>query len=185
MSMFARLWNFIRRPTGYVGKDLQGNFFYEYPSRTGDRSRRVVKYRGQTDTLAVVQRSRALAVQWKAWLTHTRVYPPTLEELQADVLRQERLRRNVALIEARDREERLRLAAGQNADQPVLSSPQHDPKDASANSTANEQRSSVSKTRIHDQQQRKERHYEHDPWLPPPASDEPQSWTPRAIQRGA
>lgn len=69
-----------------------------------------------------------IAVQWSAWLTHTRHFPPTLEvcliggyeqshpwsdrpiqELHADVVRQQRVRANVELIEAREREERAEV----------------------------------------------------------------------------
>ena len=73
-------------------------------------------------------------VQWSAWLAHTRPHPPTIEvcpllsffffflfmpgiyfsskELQADIVRQQRVLANVALIEARDRaeeQERFRI----------------------------------------------------------------------------
>ncbi|KAG8757523.1 hypothetical protein FRC12_010285 [Ceratobasidium sp. 428] len=48
-------------------------------------------------------------VQWTSWLSHTRPDPPTLQELQADILRRQRLQQNVQAIEARDREERARL----------------------------------------------------------------------------
>lgn len=61
------------------------------------RTRRVVKFKGMDDMLAVANRNRLLAgetyvfptmplysepnpsVQWKAWLTHTRSEPPTLQ----------------------------------------------------------------------------------------------------------
>ncbi|KAH9922510.1 uncharacterized protein B0H18DRAFT_1017937, partial [Fomitopsis serialis] len=69
--------------------------------------------------LTYVAGKRRLPVQWTAWLTHTRIHPPTVEELHADLERQRRVLQNAALIEARDREERalqLRMAA---ADQGV------------------------------------------------------------------
>ncbi|QRV90866.1 transport protein [Ceratobasidium sp. AG-Ba] len=40
--------------------------------------------------------------------------PPTLQELQADILRRQRLQDNVRAIEAREREERERLAVEQS-----------------------------------------------------------------------
>jgi len=55
---------------------------------------------------------KRLPIQWSAWLAHTRPHPPTIEELQADVARQQRVLANVALIEARDRaeeQERMKL----------------------------------------------------------------------------
>uniref|UniRef100_A0ABQ0M738 NADH dehydrogenase [ubiquinone] 1 alpha subcomplex subunit n=1 Tax=Mycena chlorophos TaxID=658473 RepID=A0ABQ0M738_MYCCL len=101
------------RGRGYlVGRDFEGNRFYEHPSLVDDpRPRRSVKYRTSDDMYKYIGGQRRLAVQWSAWLTHTRRDPPTLEELQADLIRQDRLRHNVALLDARDRQEdQLRLA---------------------------------------------------------------------------
>ncbi|QRV76050.1 transport protein [Ceratobasidium sp. AG-Ba] len=53
-------------------------------------------------------------VQWTSWLSHTRPDPPTLQELEADILRRQRLQDNVRAIEAREREERERLAVEQS-----------------------------------------------------------------------
>ncbi|KAH0826641.1 hypothetical protein J3R83DRAFT_5026 [Lanmaoa asiatica] len=50
------------------------------------------------------------AVQWNAWLTHTRPNPPSIEELQADLARKHRVQMNAVILEARDKEERERLA---------------------------------------------------------------------------
>ncbi|KAJ6488050.1 hypothetical protein C8R45DRAFT_264621 [Mycena sanguinolenta] len=76
------------------------------------RPRRSVKYSGSQDMWKYVGGSKRLSVQWSSWLTHTRPDPPTMEELQADLMRQERVRRNVMLLNARDQEEdRLKLAS--------------------------------------------------------------------------
>ncbi|KAJ7100285.1 hypothetical protein B0H15DRAFT_877687 [Mycena belliarum] len=113
MSFLRRIVHRFRRPNYFVGQDLEGNSYYEHPSVLDDpRPKRTVKYKGAGDMWTYVGGQRRLAVQWSSWLTHTRSDPPTFEELQADLLRQERVRRNVALLEARDREEdRLRVAA--------------------------------------------------------------------------
>ena len=49
-------------------------------------------------------------MQWTSWLSHTRVDPPSLQELQRDMFRRQRLLQNVAQIEARDAEEAARIA---------------------------------------------------------------------------
>ncbi|KAH9478556.1 hypothetical protein JR316_0009013 [Psilocybe cubensis] len=105
MSFVARLWNAIRNPVRYVGRDLHGNKFYESYSPNGCRTKRTVQYQKDEDMWKYVGGQRRLAVQWSAWLTHTRRDPPTIQELEADVLRQQRVLANVALIEARDRAE--------------------------------------------------------------------------------
>jgi len=69
---------------------------------------------------------KRLPIQWSAWLTHTRLYPPTIDELQADIRRQQRVFANVALIEAKNRAEdqermRIRQEDAQRALQRALS----------------------------------------------------------------
>ncbi|KAG6919816.1 hypothetical protein DXG01_000318 [Tephrocybe rancida] len=73
------------------------------------RTKRTVQYRNPEDVWQYIGGGKRLAVQWTSWLSHTRPHPPTLEELQMDMARQQRVQYNVALIEARDREEALRL----------------------------------------------------------------------------
>ncbi|KAF8884895.1 hypothetical protein CPB84DRAFT_1685717 [Gymnopilus junonius] len=113
MSFISRLWNSIRNPLRYVGRDLQGNKFYETRSLNDpQRTKRTVQYYDPEDVWKYIGGGKRLAIQWSAWLTHTRKDPPTLEELQADLRRQQRVLANVALIEERDRaevEERMRI----------------------------------------------------------------------------
>ncbi|KAJ7927526.1 hypothetical protein B0H13DRAFT_1970761, partial [Mycena leptocephala] len=113
MSFLRRIVQSLRRSNYYVGRDLEGNRYYEHPSLLDDpRPRRSVKYSDSDNVWKYIGGNRRLAVQWSSWLTHTRPDPPTLEELQTDLIRQERVRRNVALLDARDQEEdRLKLAA--------------------------------------------------------------------------
>ncbi|KAG8682285.1 hypothetical protein FRC08_015052 [Ceratobasidium sp. 394] len=112
-GILSRVWAVWRRRSRYfVGEDLQGNRYFEVPSLRPELPRpiRRVEY-GETshDVAQNANRARQLPVQWTSWLSHTRPDPPTLQELQADILRRQRLQQNVRAIEARDREERARL----------------------------------------------------------------------------
>jgi len=111
-SLFSRIWRRIRSPTGYVGKDLDGNRYYEHINPIlGGRTRRVVKYRRGADVWEYVSGMRRLPAQWTAWLSHTRQRHPTIRELAADVARIELTRRNAAALEAKAAEERARPLA--------------------------------------------------------------------------
>ncbi|EKM58123.1 uncharacterized protein PHACADRAFT_139783 [Phanerochaete carnosa HHB-10118-sp] len=121
-------------------------------------------------------------------MSHTRVHPPSLEELAADLERQGRVRLNAALIEARDIEERLQIIASASAS----ASPS-----VTATSAAQQQvQSAHSAAPEYDQ---KAENWARGagagpitpkapPEQPQPASqplfnDEPQAWIPRAVQR--
>ncbi|KAK2464556.1 hypothetical protein APHAL10511_003414 [Amanita phalloides] len=111
MSFLRRIWQSIRNPRVYVGRDLEGNRFYEYSVSSPDtrRTRRAVQYSYPDDVWDYIGGGKRLPVQWSSWLTHTRQYPPTLEELHADYARQQRVNMNAAIIEARDNESRAKL----------------------------------------------------------------------------
>ncbi|KAK0192840.1 hypothetical protein F5146DRAFT_1041697 [Armillaria mellea] len=113
MSFVSRILRLIRHPTGFVGRDLEGNMLFERhnPLQEARRTKRTVKYRND-DMWLYIGGPKRLPVQWSAWLSHTRQDPPTLQELQIDLARQERVFRNATLIEARDREEHLRMSSG-------------------------------------------------------------------------
>ncbi|KAJ7512654.1 hypothetical protein B0H11DRAFT_1946733 [Mycena galericulata] len=167
MSFLRRIMQSLRRPNYFVGRDLEGNRYYERPSLLDDpRPKRSVKYSASDDVWKYIGGNRRLAVQWSAWLTHTRPDPPTLEELQSDLIRQERVRRNVALLDARDREEdRLKLASRSTATMspPVDTPPPLEP-------VTVEPAKSIPK-----------------PLSKMPSStksDEPESWTPHTVTRG-
>ncbi|KAJ8693652.1 hypothetical protein PTI98_008632 [Pleurotus ostreatus] len=118
MSFLRRLWNMvgINKPTRFVGGDLEGNRYYEWANpNNASRTRRSVKYYKEDDMWLYVGGQKRLAVQWSSWLSHTRAHPPTIEELQADVLRQQKVQHNAALIEAKEQHERqeaLRIGGG-------------------------------------------------------------------------
>ncbi|KAK0203579.1 hypothetical protein DFS33DRAFT_1332569 [Desarmillaria ectypa] len=114
MSFFSRIWKLIRHPTGFVGRDLEGNMFFEHRNQLPEarRTKRTVKYCNPGDMWLYIGGPKRLPVQWSAWLSHTRPDPPTIQELQIDLARREKVLRNAALIEARDREEHQRMSAG-------------------------------------------------------------------------
>jgi len=93
----------------YVGSDLRGNRFFESPALEGSsHTKRVVKYVRQDDMYAYASGIARLPVQWTAWMAHTRRHPPSIEELQIDLARQQRTAVLAAQIEARDSEEQVR-----------------------------------------------------------------------------
>lgn len=155
------------------------------------------------------------AVQWTSWLSHTRIHPPSLDvgltessrycvhlmrlqELTSDIERQNRLRLKVALIEARDREQRLRIAASTPSSN--LTSEPVPTTDASA---TQHQIPFTQSTAQPDGQKAENRTQGPgaSPIIPqeappvssseqqharrPPTNDEPEAWIPRAVQRGA
>ncbi|KAL9711858.1 hypothetical protein Ac2012v2_004931 [Leucoagaricus gongylophorus] len=94
--------------TRYMGQDLEGNRFYEYPGLSINwRTKRTVQYRDPSDVWNYIGGGKRLPVQWSMWLSHTRKDPPSLEELRQDLERQQRVIANAFLIEKRDLEERL------------------------------------------------------------------------------
>ncbi|KLO19319.1 hypothetical protein SCHPADRAFT_924501 [Schizopora paradoxa] len=134
------------------------------------RTRRIVKYQGKRDLLEYATDGKQLAAQWRAWLSHTRIQPPTLQDLQRDLERQRQIMHNAAIIEARDNEERRRLseARSPSISEPVSSKSEHThaPSVASASSSSAAPQKQFS------------------PWVPQPDHYEPQSWTPRSSMRG-
>ncbi|KAI8976715.1 hypothetical protein BD414DRAFT_496333 [Trametes punicea] len=190
MSFLFRLFRRLRTPRGYVGRDLEGNQFFEYPGVSDDsrRTKRIVKYAEGRDMWEYVGGNKRLAVQWTAWLTHTRRHPPTIEELQADLERQRRVLFNAAMIQAREREEAARIAASQQQAAPHLQAPAaqttHAPPE-SGPSDSLEVSPSEPVRRPEQQLVREESAPEQpSPWKPPPP-DEPHSWQPRVtVRRG-
>ncbi|KAJ6541118.1 hypothetical protein B0H10DRAFT_2245036 [Mycena sp. CBHHK59/15] len=187
MSFLRRLVQRLRRPdeiskvsfcavlvNSYILDKRLGNRYYEHPSLVDDpRPKRTVKYHGSDNMWKYVGGNRRLVVQWSSWLTHTRPDPPTLEELQADLVRQERVRMNVARLEARDHEDRLRLAASMSP--PTIPPPTPPP------STPHVEAPPPSEPAF------KPARPKSSPSPFPPMSSnsaEPESWTPHASVRG-
>lgn len=101
-NFFRRVWQVISRPTRYVGRDLEGNKFYEYPSTSEDprRTKRMIKYQPESRKWDYVSGQARLPVQWSMWLSHTRHDAPSLEELQTDLMRQRRVQASALELEA-------------------------------------------------------------------------------------
>ncbi|TFY63077.1 hypothetical protein EVJ58_g3461 [Rhodofomes roseus] len=150
------------------------------------RTKRVVKYREGADMLTYVAGKRRLPVQWTAWLTHTRLHPPALEELHADLERQRRVQYNAALIEARDREERVQQLRMASASQGVMDGATNSP---ALEATKQEDAASLVQPAGHppsasDVSVTKKAPQQAPPDYPAPVSDEPQEWSPRTVRRG-
>ncbi|EIM85060.1 uncharacterized protein STEHIDRAFT_122959 [Stereum hirsutum FP-91666 SS1] len=71
------------------------------------RTKRKVVYRDGSDMWTYIGGQRRLPIQWSAWLSHTRPDPPSIEELEADIIRQQRVLHNARVIEARIAQERV------------------------------------------------------------------------------
>lgn len=77
-------------------------------------------------------------MQWSAWLRRTRRLPPTLEELQQDVIRQQRLQQEVAKLQAAyEAEKAAALAEAEKVAQ--LDAPRRKPATASSTSQSQAQ----------------------------------------------
>ncbi|OSD01483.1 hypothetical protein PYCCODRAFT_521108 [Trametes coccinea BRFM310] len=197
MSFLFRLFRRLRTPRGFVGRDLEGNQYFEYPGTNSDRTKRIVKYAAGKDMWEYVGGRKRLAIQWSAWLTHTRKHPPTIEELHADLERQRRVLFNAAMIEAREREEAARIAASQQQNTHHVQAPAAQDDLASAATAAqapshqaplkleNLIPASGRASDVEAQSRTTEVPSEQpSPWKPPPR-DEPHSWQPRvSVKRG-
>lgn len=151
---------------------MEGNKYFEHPNANSGRSKRTVKYRKNEDMWAYVASGKRLPVQWSAWLTHTRPDPPSIEELQADLARQQRVKLNAAILEAKDEAERANIGR--------LEEPSH--------SETKMQSPSVSRNVIGDQRLSESdqlpKAQTRDPWAEAlKGSDEPRSWTPVTRKR--
>ncbi|PLW07223.1 hypothetical protein PCANC_15228 [Puccinia coronata f. sp. avenae] len=107
--MITRAFQRLQRALGvgkerfFVGNDLAGNSYYEkhLPNTAESRPRRFVNFQSNHND-PTMYRTHHLSPQWSAWLSFTRKYPPSIEELQADQLRLSHLRENVRRLELQD-----------------------------------------------------------------------------------
>lgn len=144
------------------------------------------------------------AVQWSAWLTHTRPDPPTTEasvtppnvikfilnhflnhfyvnffsltqELQSDLIRQQKVKMNAAILEAKDQEER--------AQRERLVAPSHH-SETEGLSPSSSQNVPTNQTLGRPESDQRPESQTRDPWAEAlKGSDEPRSWTPLARRR--
>ncbi|EEH36568.1 hypothetical protein PAAG_06986 [Paracoccidioides lutzii Pb01] len=93
-------WKSLKLPwrrTFLAGSDLAGNTFWEFKDAlNAKRLRRIVKFNPKTH-LADVK----VSPQWHQWLRHVREEPPTIQEQQNDLLRQERMKYLARLADER------------------------------------------------------------------------------------
>ncbi|KAF5389658.1 hypothetical protein D9757_004114 [Collybiopsis confluens] len=187
-SWLRAIYRKIRHPTGFAGWDLEGNAYYEranpLSSAGYSRTKRSVKYRHPDDMWNYIGGSKRLPIQWSAWLAHTRVGPPTIQELQMDLSRQQRVQENAALIEASFQQERAQMRLLESNQSDVRS------EEMPSISTADSRSSEVAPKMLplttentpsaSDARQRASS-------LPKTGSDEyqPESWTPKlGVKRG-
>ncbi|KAH9947506.1 hypothetical protein B0H21DRAFT_738327 [Amylocystis lapponica] len=179
MSVLRRLFQQFRRPTHFVGRDLEGNKFFEYPSVSDDsrRTKRVVKYSQGRDMWHYVAGERRLAVQWTSWLTHTRPDAPTLEELQADAERQRRVLLNESARQIAAAQDVPRVAT-ESAPVASTQTPQEQP-----GSSFNFGASGASEPPKPESQQKSDFVRSDGQRRPAQPADEPQPWSPKTMRR--
>lgn len=154
---------------------MEGNKYFEHPNANNGRSKRTVKYRKNEDMWAYVASGKRLPVQWSAWLTHTRPDPPSIEELQADLARQQRVKLNAAILEARDEAERANI---ERLEEPSYHSETEIQSPSVSRNVIRDQRLKLSES---DQLPKAQTR---DPWAEAlKGSDEPRSWTPVTRKR--
>jgi len=90
-KLFLR-WKALRLPWRkrfLIGSDLQGNTYWEFRSQLqAGHFRRIL----QPTNKKLHHSDVELSPQWLQWLRYTRLEPPSIEEQQQDVLRQERMK---------------------------------------------------------------------------------------------
>ncbi|KAK2741175.1 hypothetical protein FQN55_008438 [Onygenales sp. PD_40] len=84
-------WKSLKLPwrkSFLAGSDLAGNTFWEFKDAlNAGRFRRIVKYNPGTHLSDV-----KVSPQWHQWLRYVRENPPTIEEQQNELIRQERMK---------------------------------------------------------------------------------------------
>lgn len=105
-----------------------------------------------------------------------------------DVARMERLRQNVAMIEARDREARLQLERPTTDMPPNLQETEQlrgvSNRVGSSSKVTPEALPLTNEAGLQSPANSMAATTNHDPWMPRPASDEPAPWQPQTVQRG-
>jgi len=140
--------------------------------------------------------SRQIAVQWKAWLTHTRNRPPTLSELHTDMERQLQLAQRVGLLEAREQQERSRISEKQQATKLFIPGTSQVSHVDTVNESGGQEKINrepvpqlgsthrAPQNRDHESSSANRRE---NPWASAPNADsyQPTPWSPKSIRRGS
>ncbi|KAG8834457.1 hypothetical protein FRC17_008679 [Serendipita sp. 399] len=129
----------------------------------------MIKYQPESRKWDYVSGQARLPVQWSMWLTHTRADPPSIEELRADIQRQQRVQASALALEQQYQAEKTaqRLLPESKPAPDMIEEP-------------NQQVESQRVTR--EESAMKKERMKVPPSAPPP---ETQAWAPKAIRRGA
>ncbi|EGG05652.1 uncharacterized protein MELLADRAFT_107481 [Melampsora larici-populina 98AG31] len=179
----ANLFRSLQRYLGvgkekyFVGHDLAGNRYYQQPSPVGGPSRpkRRVEFKAIGDDHTLYHPNR-LPPQWAAWLSFTRSVEPTIQELEADYLRQQILFQKVNQIEANQNQSRNQEALpdiNQSSDLELTTN-------SAQSNTMNDQQERVRKWNVMNQSPL-------EAFMPSPSNPDdqwtPQSWNPTSNSR--
>lgn len=103
-SALSQSSKFFQRLRGErsVGFDLHGNEYLVQQSKHDIKPRRSIKYKD-----GVLGDADSVPMAWHAWLKGHREQPPTMEELQQDVIDQAKLQRKIKELKIAD--DKLRM----------------------------------------------------------------------------
>ncbi|KAJ9202858.1 hypothetical protein DTO164E3_2831 [Paecilomyces variotii] len=186
-------WKGLRLPwrkSFLVGQDLAGNTYWEFrDSLNSGRFRRIVKYNPKTHYGDV-----KVNPQWHQWLRYVRPEPPTIEEQQQDLIRQQQLKRLAQLADERwaskpsylDRPQTQQPAPALRTSDATMSDqgrPAPSPEQVGVRNAVEDQAT----LQQQQQQQSGKEKAAKNPWTKqtgvPGADFEPEAWTPKASQR--
>ncbi|KAF2674823.1 hypothetical protein BT63DRAFT_21488 [Microthyrium microscopicum] len=187
-TAFSRLWlrwKALRLPWRkqfLCGSDLAGNTFWEFrlSGQESERLRRIVKYPREAQMSDV-----EVAPQWIQWLRHTRRDPPSIQEQQMDVVRQERMKVLAAEADAKWAAKDSYLEMPAQAPTPSAKSDldrmaQQFLPPQSTEETRHSPGAQVKQT----ESTREARSEQASPWAASTKTkDEPESWSPKTIRR--
>jgi NADH dehydrogenase [ubiquinone] 1 alpha subcomplex assembly factor 2 len=162
------------------GSDLQGNTYWEFRSQLqAGHFRRILQPLDKKLHHSDVQ----LSPQWLQWLRYTRLEPPSIEELQQDVLRQERMKVLAKEADARWESKESFLVQPESMENRLIGQL----KAANAEATGTPPDTVVfSAKNINDDKTSQEKHIEEkeSPWkAAEKAIDEPEAWSPKVAKR--
>ncbi|KKY25075.1 hypothetical protein UCRPC4_g02132 [Phaeomoniella chlamydospora] len=162
-----------------IGQDLQGHTYWELKDTlNAQRMRRMVKYRRSTQYSEV-----KVSPQWHQWLRHTRIDPPSLQEQQADVMRQAQMKQLARVADERWASKPSFLDKPRA--QPAPATMPKDPR-AFAPQTALNEKQGV-RDAIEGPEKKRQADTKKNPWQQPrgvPGEGwQPEAWTPGAVKR--
>ncbi|EPS36266.1 hypothetical protein H072_10279 [Dactylellina haptotyla CBS 200.50] len=107
LSPYRRMyyrWKSLRLPWRkryFIGMDLEGNTFWEFRDRlVATRPRRIMDFRGGVHSFVNYQEFK-VDPQWHQWLRATRDDPPTINELEGDIIRKKVMQERARLADER------------------------------------------------------------------------------------